>query len=134
MAIDPWTDIHHGSSGYWPEGEKRSYEPESVDAMRRHHQGAAAYLEGKSIKDCPLEKHSMEAVDWEQGWEDCQSSSDTSGYVARLADTLKQAEASQNDTEPLASTSRRVGRRTSRHGAHTSAAEDLEEEGPSPCL
>lgn len=129
MAIDPWTDIHHGSSGYWPEGEKRSYEPESVDAMRRHHQGAAAYLEGKSIKDCPLEKHSMEAMDWEQGWEDCQAASNRPGYVARLADTLARAEASLSEPQRV---SRSTGRRMSRHGEADAAIED--EEGLSPSL
>lgn len=129
MAIDPWTDIHHSSSGHWPEGEKRTYEPESVRAMRHHYQGAAAYLEGKSIKDCPLEKYSMEAMSWEHGWEDCQTASNVSGYVARLADTLARAEASLSESESQRA-NRRVGRRTSRQGAATSE----DDEGLSPSL
>lgn len=117
--VDPWNDIHHCSSGYWPEGERRTYAPESVAAMRHHHQGAVAYLEGKSIRDCPLEKHSMEAMGWEQGWEDCQTASDAPAYVARLSDTLKRAETSLGESLRAG---RRTGRRTSRHD--DAAAED----------
>jgi hypothetical protein len=123
--VDPRNDVHHSSSGHWPEGEARTYDAEAVASMQHHHQGAVAYLEGKSLQDCPLEKHSMEAMGWEQGWEDCQTASNGPAYVERLADTLKRAETSLSEPQ-------RVSRRTGRRGDGDVAIEN--EEGLSPSM